>query len=482
MPLDTETSALNIPVETKSGKGDAVDWNGPDDPANTQNWKKGLKLRHVLLVSAFTLYSNLAAVMFAPGAAELVEDFHVTSPIVASFSVSIYLLGYVFGPFLLPSMSEIYGRLIIYHLSNVGYLAFTIGCALSKDTAMFLVFCFICGCAASAPMVVGGGTIADLYPASFRGKAMALFGLGPLLGPVIGPVIGGFVTEYLGWRWTFWLILILAGVISIFALVFMRETFEPTLLERKACAMRKSTGNSHLRARTYTKDCTPSQILARAAVRPLKMLLSPIVLPLSLYCAFMFGLIYLLFTTFPAVFKTTYHFATDISGLAYLGLGVGMIISIGLFAVLSDKLLKQPREGTIERPELRLILMIWSSPIVPIGFFWYGWSADKVTYWIVPILGTMFIGLGAFLVLMPAQLYLVDAFGSEAAASALATNTVLRSLFGALLPLAGPPMYGCLGLGWGNSLLAFIGLAFAPLPFLFYKYGETLRSKFPITF
>jgi apolipoprotein N-acyltransferase len=122
----------------------------------------------------------------------------------------------------------------------------------------------------------------------------------------------------------------------------------------------------------------------------------------------MFGLIYLLFTTFPAVFETTYHFATDISGLAYLGLGVGMIISIGLFAVLSDKLLKQPREGTLERPELRLILMIWSSPIVPIGFFWYGWSADKVTHWIVPILGTMFIGLGAFLILMPAQLYLVD--------------------------------------------------------------------------
>jgi len=81
---------------------------------------------------------------------------------------------------------------------------------------------------------------------------------------------------------------------------------------------------------------------------------------------------------------------------------------------------------------------------------------------------------------MPAQLYLVDAFGSEAAASALAANTVLRSLFGAFIPLAGPPLYTRLGLGWGNSLLAFIGLAFVPLPFLFYKYGERLRARFPI--
>lgn len=56
-----------------------------------------------------------------------------------------------------------------------------------------------------------GKTIADLYQANERSKAMALFGLGPLLGLVIGPVIGGFVTQYLGWRWTFWLILILVN-------------------------------------------------------------------------------------------------------------------------------------------------------------------------------------------------------------------------------------------------------------------------------
>ncbi|KAJ5888343.1 MFS transporter [Penicillium taxi] len=480
MPTDTEAGMVHTSMDLE--KTDIVDWDGPDDPDKPQNWKKSLKLQHVLFVSAFTLYSNLAAVMFAPGAADLVKDFHVTSTIVASFTVSIYLLGYVLGPLLLSSMSEIYGRLLIYHFSNVGYISFTIGCALSRDTAMFLVFRFICGCSASAPMVVGGGTIADLYPASERGKAMALFGLGPLLGPVIGPVIGGFVTEYLGWRWTFWLILILSGCISLLALILMRETFEPVLLERKAATMRKATGNHQLQARTFKEDRTMSQIFARATIRPLRMLLSPIVLPFSLYCAFMFGLIYLLFTTFPDVFEVTYGFATDISGLAYLGLGVGMIISIALFAILSDKLLKQPREGTLERPELRLILMIWSFPVVPIGFFWCGWSADKVTHWIVPILGTIFIGLGAFLILMPAQLYLVDAFGSETAASALAANTILRSLFGALLPLAGTPMYDSLGLGWGNSLLAFIGLSFTPLPFVFYKYGETLRTKFPLKF
>jgi hypothetical protein len=134
-----------------------VDWDGSDDAANPRNWKQGTKTIQVLCVSAFTLYSNLAAVMFAPGAPDLVADFHITNTMVATLTVSIYILGFVIGPFFLASLSEIYGRLRLYHICNVVYLAFMVGCALSTNTAMFLVFRFICGCAASGPMTIGGG-------------------------------------------------------------------------------------------------------------------------------------------------------------------------------------------------------------------------------------------------------------------------------------------------------------------------------------
>jgi hypothetical protein len=77
---------------------------------------------------------------------------------------------------------------------------------------------------------------------------------------------------------------------------------------------------------------------------------------------------------------------------------------------------------------------------------------------------------------MPVQTYLVDAF-TVRAASAIAANTVLRSLVGALLPLAGPAMYAKLGLGWGNSLLGFIAVAMVPIPIFFYKYGERIRTN-----
>ncbi|OTA86500.1 hypothetical protein M434DRAFT_24182 [Hypoxylon sp. CO27-5] len=457
-----------------------VDWDGPDDPANPLNWSGLKKVLHIAYVSLFVLYANLASTMFAPGAAELVREFHVTSSVVATFTVSIYVLGFMVGPMFLAPLSELYGRLVIYHVCNVFYLAFTLGCALSKNTPMFLVFRFIAGCASAGPLTIGGGTIADVTPQEKRGKAMAMFVVGPLLGPSIGPIIGGFVTQNIGWRWTFWIILILSGSLALVALLFLRETNATILLQRKTERLRKETGNTKLVSKLDTK-LSPRELLSRSIVRPAKMVLfSPITFLLSIYGGVLFGLVFLLFTTFPSVFEEQYGFSPGSVGLAYLGLGIGMICGLVLFIILSDKLLGQPSGGQVAKPEKRLILMKWFAPITPIGCFIYGWTAYYQTHWIVPEIGTFIVGLGGLFVMLPTQSYLVDAFGPEAAASALAANVIIRSPFGAFLTFAAPPLYSNLGLGWGNSVLGFICLAFTPVPWLFYHYGEYLRTRFAV--
>lgn len=270
-----------------------------------------------------------------------------------------------------------------------------------------------------------------------------------------------------------------SGTVSIVALIFMCETYAPVLLKRKAARLSVERGNPLLVAKGDS-GLTPTALFARSIVRPVKMLMfSPIVLALSTFCALVFGLTFLLFTTFPSVFQEQYGFTNGISGLSYLGLGIGMIFGLALFSIFSDRMLKA-RAGKVEmKPEYRLPLMVYFTPILPIGFFWYGWSANAKVHWILPILGTLVIGLGSLFVIMPAQIYLVDAFGPYAA-SALAANTILRSLFGTFLPLAGPYLYNSLGLGWGNSLLGFIALAFAPVPWFFYKYGERVRKRYEI--
>ncbi|KAI0397015.1 major facilitator superfamily domain-containing protein [Xylariaceae sp. FL0594] len=468
------------PPLTDSPGDNIVDWDGPGDPQNPMLWSKAKKNTHIIIIGLFTLMANLAATIFAPGAAELAQEFHVTDSTLATFTVNIYILAFLVGPIVLAPMSEVYGRLIVYHSCIWTYIAFTIGCAFSTNVSMFLVFRVFAGLAASGPQTIGGGSIADITTQEERGRAIALWGIGPLIGPVAGPIIGGFVTQAVGWRWTFRILLILAGSLAIATILFMRETNAAVLLRRKTSRLIKETGNTKLVPKVGAPE-PPRQVFRKAIVRPTKMIVfSPIVLLLSLYIGTLYGLIFLLFTTFPAVFQETYGWSTGISGLAYLGLGLGFFAGLLVFSLLSDKLLGAKRDGGGAKPEKRLILMKWIAPITPLGCFLYGWTAQYHVHWIVPIIGTFIIGFGTLFVFIPVQTYLVDAFGPEAAASALAANLIIRSPFGALLALAAPPLYAKLGLGWGNSVLGFITLAFSPVPWLFSRYGEWLRNRFPV--
>ena len=200
----------------------------------------------------------------------------------------------------------------------------------------------------------------------------------------------------------------------------------------------------------------------------------------SLYVAIVYGYLYLLFTTLTPVFETSYNFSTSSVGLTYLGIGIGAIIGVLIFGFASDKLLKilTARNAGTSKPEFRLPPLIPGSLFLPTGLFIYGWTAqnaDKV-HWIAPIIGTALVGFGLLATFMPIQTYLVDAY-TIYAASAIAANTIFRSLFGAILPLGGQAMYEKLGLGWGNSLLGFIALACCPIPVAFYLYGERIRKS-----
>ncbi|KAF2099054.1 MFS general substrate transporter [Rhizodiscina lignyota] len=490
--LDKDVEKQAEPQETaldgtKSHERDEniVDWDGDDDPHNPYNWSKGKKWTNGGLLSAMTLVTPLASSMFAPGVPDVMREFQSTSTILASLVVSVYILGYAFGPLIIAPMSELYGRTIVYHVSNVLFVVFSIACAVSSNLGMLIGFRFLAGSMGSTPLTIGGGTNADMFRTEERGAAMAIWSIGPLLGPVIGPVAGSYLSQAKGWHWDFWLITILGGTITIFMMIFLRETYAPRILELKARRLRKETGNPNLRSKLDT-GLSPRELFIRSIVRPTKMLLfSPIVFLLSFYMAVVYGYLYLLFTTMTLVFENTYHFSQGSVGLSYLGIGVGMFGGLFLTGATSDWGVKylSRKNGGVTKPEFRLPPMIPAALLIPIGLFIYGWTAQFGVHWIVPIIGTSFVGLGLITTFMPIMTYLIDAY-TIYSASCIAANTVLRSLLGALLPLAGPSMYSALGLGWGNSLLGFVALAMAPLPIIFWRYGERIRTsrRFTVNF
>ncbi|TVY33612.1 Efflux pump [Lachnellula subtilissima] len=454
-----------------------VVWDGENDPENPRNWSARKKWTNAGLLSAMTLVTPLASFMFAPDVELVFREFHSTNSFLAALVLSIYVFGYSVGPLIAAPLSELYGRVPVYHVSNFLFVVLTIACAASSNLDMLIVFRFLAGAGGSTAVTIGGGTFGDLFKAEERGAAISIWTMGPIVGPVIGPVCGGFLAQAMGWRWVFWLLSILGGVLTIAMLIFLKETYPVVLLERKAARLRKSTGNPNLKS-CLALEISASELFKRTIFRPIKMFISPIVLLLSIYMAFVYGILYLLLTTLTQVFTQTYGFSRGIAGLSYLGLGIGMIVGLVGFSLTSDRRMQRLAAGNggVMKPEYRFPPMIPSSVLIPAGLFVYGWTAEYAVHWIVPIMGMGLVGLGIMGINMPISAYLIDAFTIHSA-SALAANTILRSLFGAFLPLAGPALYGSLGLGWGNSLLAFIAVGMIPIPVVFWRFGEVLRMR-----
>lgn len=152
--------------------------------------------------------------MFAPGVPGIMREFNSTNEKMATFVVSVYVLGFAFGPLVAAPMSEIYGRARCYNVANVFFIIFTVATALSQNMGMLIAFRFFMGFAGSTPITNGSGTISDMFPVEQRGKAMSIWAMGPMLGPCVGPVAGGYMIEAIGWRWVFWVIAIAVSVNS----------------------------------------------------------------------------------------------------------------------------------------------------------------------------------------------------------------------------------------------------------------------------
>ncbi|KAI8713634.1 MFS domain-containing protein [Fusarium sp. LHS14.1] len=455
-------------------------WDSDTDPENPYHWPKWRKLTNCGLISLLTLIEPLASSIFAPGIPELMRDFESENSELGAFVMSVYVLGFAFGPMILAPLSEMWGRVPVYHVCNVFFLAFTIACAVAPSLDTLIVFRFLAGTFGAAPMTNGGGSIADMFPAEERAGVMAVFSVGPLIGPIIGPVIGGFLTDAKGWRWDFWVIAMVSGAIMLGMFVTMKESYAPVILERKTIRLRKETSNDRLRSKLDT-GLTKNELLKRCIVRPAKLLVfSPICTIFAVYLAIIYGYLYLLFTSVPYVFEEAYGFSTKTVGLVYLGLGIGSFVGMGWFAFDSNKEVKKQMAVDNFKPESRLKLLPAAAIIFPIGFFIYGWTADFKTHWMAPIIGLAIIGIGNLVCFMAICVYLVDAYEMYAA-SALAANTIMRSIAGATLPLCGMKMYNAIGLGWGNSMLGFIAVALIPIPFLILRYGEMLRKKYEIS-
>ncbi|KAJ7634899.1 multidrug resistance protein 4 [Roridomyces roridus] len=448
------------------------------DPENPRNWSSTRKWCSAAIVSLYVFVSPLSSSIMAPGLAEIQAKYGIENQTILSMTLSIFLFSYGIGPLFLAPLSEMYGRRWVLHVGNLFSIVFNLGCAFAPNTIALLAFRFLVGLSGSAAVACGGAVISDLFCERERASAMSLYTMGPLIAPVAGPIAGGYIAQSIGVQYVYFVLAGVTLIASFIGLPFLRETYSPVLKLRWLAQRADPEKALDLPAGA----CQPPRTLRYLwdnFSRPMYLLShSFICFILSAYMAFMYGIYYLFFTTLNGLYTNGYHFSIGTAGLMYTGLGIGFMAATLLGARFCSALyqhLADKKDGKGE-PEMRIPPIFIGSLFVPIGLFWYGWSAQAKVHWIMPVIGSGIFGFGMMTTFLPIQLYMVDSF--KYAASALSAAFLFRSMLGFSFPLFGTQFFAALGFGWGNSLLGAVALVLGvPFPIYIYYRGAALRAR-----
>ncbi|KAI0161540.1 major facilitator superfamily transporter [Xylariaceae sp. FL1272] len=456
-----------------------VEFDGPDDPYHAQNWTTKKKMLTAAMLGYTTVVSAFTSSIFSASTRAVAAQFGVSAE-VGILGVSLYVLGFATGPIIWAPLSELKGRRLPIVIAMFGFSVFTIACATAKDLQTLLICRFFSGFFGASPLAVVAAVFSDMFSNATRGVAITVFSMAVFTSPLLAPFIGGFIVEsYLGWRWTMYISAILGFVAFGLDLFFLEETYPPVILVQKAADLRRRTGNWGIHAKQEEIEVDFGELIEKNFSRPMRLLfLEPIVTLLSVYMAFIYGLLYLFLTAYPLVFEGVHHFNSGLSGLTFFGMIIGELIAG--FAVLATQPAYQRKlaaNNGIPVPEWRLPIIIVGGVAFTGGIFWFGWSGyQQSTHWAVPAASGLLTGFGLLSIFLQALNYLVDAY-LVFAASAIAGNTFLRSLFGAGFPLFATYLFNGLGINYASTLLGVIAAVLVPIPVLFWKYGARLRQK-----
>ncbi|KAF8247532.1 putative MFS multidrug transporter [Wilcoxina mikolae CBS 423.85] len=451
-----------------------------DDPGNPKNWSKAFKWWCTLVIAVMCFIVAFSSSVITAGIDGVQREFDVSRS-VALLSITLFVIGFGIGPMAFAPLSEVLGRKIIY-VSTLGVsIILIIPCALAKNIETLLVCRALCGIAMSAPMTLVGGSLADLWKNEERGVPMAVFSAAPFLGPAIGPLVGGYLYMSHGWRWLYWIQLILAGAVYLLLAITVPETYAPKILTNRAKKLRKVTGDDLHVTEDEIERRPFVETLTVFVARPFQLLFGElIVFLISVYMSVLYGLLYMFFIAYPIVYREGKGWAPGVTGLMFIPMAVGVVLSAACSPLINKQYLTiHAKFKGNPPPEMRLIPMMWACFLIPVGLFIFAWSSYPHVHWAGPMMGGFSVGFGFIFLYNSANNYLVDTYQSQAA-SALAAKTFLRSFWGAVTVLFTSHMYHRMGYQWASCFLAFLALACCAIPFLFYFFGPRIRkhSKF----
>ncbi|KAJ5911443.1 uncharacterized protein N7473_000746 [Penicillium subrubescens] len=393
-----------------------VSYDGDIDPMDPHNWS------FVRRFACTTLVSLLGALAFSTppsrfnlsqrvsqAASKQVVNTRLTRLALAFFLI---LLG--FGGMLTGPLSEV-GRNPVYIVCLTLFIILDSVAAIAQNLPQRIICRGLTGLFASGPLVCSAATLVDLWALVERVYTVPYYAMMLKLAATVAPVPGSFIVQSnsVSWRWVVWTTNIFAGLLLALVVLFLPETYSPTLLQWKAQQLRRLTDDSRFRAPLEFKKVALRRRLRNALSRPIKFFwksLSSWYLP-----------------CFALDFEDNYGLNKGETGLCFLAVATGVVLA-NILVPLQMRDIRHARRHRLRRPEpeCNLYTGMFAAPIIPLSLLWMGWTArPSISIW-CPLTAALFFGFGILGAVIASYQYITATFEYHTA-SALATIQATRS-------------------------------------------------------
>lgn len=462
------------------------------------------KLFIVVAVSVSSLISPFGATTFYPALDTIAADYHVT-PTLINLSLTTYMIAQAIAPALIAGMSDQNGRRLSYIVCFIIFGCANIGLALQHNYAALLILRMVQAFGCSAAIALSNAVVADIATSAERGKYMGYATAGLLFGPAFGPTIGGLFAQFLGWRWTFWFLVIFTGVLLVVFILLFPETCRNVVGNGSIPA--KGVNRSiigHLSQKRWAEqNGTPSSAddstelnrgRKRASfpnpLRTLRILADPESCAILLYNGFFFTGMMVVTSSVPTLYAHTYNLNTLEIGLCFISMGMGSLTSTLTMGHAADwnfrrhakRLgfdIKKGRQQDLSNfpiERVRFEIVFPGHLIGTMAFVVFGWTLDAGVSLAGPEIALFFIGFGVSTSFNVTNTLLIDLYKDQPATATAAVNFV-RCLMSAGGAAAIIPMTQAMGIGWAFTFIALLYVILLGAVFWMMAKGQTLRAK-----
>ncbi|CAH7690886.1 major facilitator superfamily domain-containing protein, partial [Phakopsora pachyrhizi] len=410
--------------------------------------------------------------------------------------------------------SKLVGRFLALRISYGAFIIINAACGFTHTQKQMMILRTFAGIFLAAPVSLGPIILGELWGAKYRGRPLALNSLAIVVGPAIGRVLGQALLDKINWRWIFWLTSMLFTVLGVSIIIsgpksLFSHFFRPMRLktvEEKENSV-KSSSRDIILSPNFSKSKTPkgfgilktmyeglltyifNQINSlystlRALIPcPLRIMFSdPLVFMLSVHMGLIYTLYYMTSEYAPDVYEEVFKQSPLLSSLHMCSMGIGSIFASKLNTDTLSKFcdtLRIKKSSLQKLPEYKFRCMFPGVIFLPLGTGLFSFSTQGSNLWIVADLGLFFFGAGIVLSFRKATTYIIDTFGSQAAAALSAINILRRfaAFFIPIFVILTKPHLKC---KWAEFSGAIVSLTLiCPMPIVFFLKGKNIR-RFPV--